>query len=427
VYRVYRVAAARREARARAAAGGAGRQGGPGRTGIAGSFVADDMEPEPEVLLGPGAVVAAAAASVAALSGLGYLLARTHHDSSGSGSAIGGSASVDAGSATCTSARRRSAAVATWGSPICAMAPMVGQSDYPFRALCRHHGATACWSEMLMADRFAAEAGYRIQALGRGGVRANDHPLIVQFAANRPKDFTAAALEAEKLGADGVDLNLGCPQRRARTGHYGSYLTDPGDWLLCCEMVRAAVLVTTIPITVKIRLQQTTAETLEFAEKLARAGASLLTLHARRRGREDKRRDGAADLTVVAAIVARFRKVGLDKTCAVLSNGNVRCATDVKINLAKTGATGLMVGEQLLRDPALFARVDHRMERLGGAPKWQCGGAALALQYALTCERVAKGSTLFGGGGRSSGGGAPRRRCRLDDGSRPPGGTYSCQ
>jgi tRNA-dihydrouridine synthase 1 len=302
------------------------------------------------------------------------------------------------------------------------MAPMVGQSDYPFRALCRHHGTTVCWSEMLMADRFAAEAGYRIQALGRGGVRADDHPLIVQFAANRPKDFAAAALHAEKLGADGVDLNLGCPQRRARTGHYGSYLTDPGDWLLCCEMVSAAVHVTTIPITAKIRLQQTTAETLEFAEMLARAGASVLTLHARRRGREDKRRDGAADLTVVAAIVARFRKVGLDKTCAVLSNGNVRCATDVNINLAKTGAAGLMVGEQLLRDPALFARVDHRMERLGGAPKWQCGGAALALQYALTCERVAKGSILFGGG--SSRGAAPRRRCRLDDGSRAPDGTH---
>jgi tRNA-dihydrouridine synthase len=273
---------------------------------------------------------------------------------------------------------------------------------------------------MLMADRFATDAGYRIQALGRGGVRADDHPLIVQFAANVPKDFAAAALEAEKLGADGVDLNLGCPQRRARTAHYGSYLTDPCDWALCCEIVRAAVLVTTIPITVKIRLQESTAETLEFAEMLARAGASVLTLHARRRGREDKRRDGAADLTVVAAIVGRFRELGLDETCAVLSNGNVRCATDVKASLAKTGAAGLMVAEQLLRDPALFARVDHRMERLAGAPKWQCGGAAMALQYALTCERAATGSALFGGGGGGGGGGTPRRRCRLDDGSRPP-------
>ena len=45
-----------------------------------------------------------------------------------------------------------------WGAPILAMAPMVGQSDYPFRTLCRRHGTTVCWSEMLMAGRFASDA-----------------------------------------------------------------------------------------------------------------------------------------------------------------------------------------------------------------------------------------------------------------------------
>jgi len=95
-----------------------------------------------------------------------------------------------------------------WGRPILAMAPMVGQSDYPFRVLCRRHGTTVCWTEMLMADTFVSDANYRIQALGREGVRADDHPLVVQFAANTPKDFCAAALLAEELGADAVDLNL---------------------------------------------------------------------------------------------------------------------------------------------------------------------------------------------------------------------------
>ena len=95
-----------------------------------------------------------------------------------------------------------------WGQPIMAMAPMVGQSDYPFRALCRRHGTTVCWTEMFMASTFATDAGYRIQALGRKGVRADDHPLVVQFAANRPEDFCSAALLAQELGADGVDLNL---------------------------------------------------------------------------------------------------------------------------------------------------------------------------------------------------------------------------
>jgi tRNA-dihydrouridine synthase len=217
-----------------------------------------------------------------------------------------------------------------WGAPILAMAPMVGQSDYPFRTLCRRHGTTVCWSEMLMAGRFASDArcgsmsslllldllarrsshggvcvcvcvcvraaSYRARAFG-SGVREDDHPLVVQFAANTPRDFVAAALAAQALGADGVDLNLGCPQRRAcvfacghsnawhtqcclysesrwrgcltatparslfscrRQGHYGAHMTNPNDWALCVSIVRAGVAALRIPVTVKIRLQVTT-------------------------------------------------------------------------------------------------------------------------------------------------------------------------
>jgi hypothetical protein len=72
---------------------------------------------------------------------------------------------------------------------------------------------------MWMAERFAHDEGYRVQALGQG-VRSDDHPLVVQLAANTPADFAAAAVAAELLGADGVDLNLGCPQTRAREGSF---------------------------------------------------------------------------------------------------------------------------------------------------------------------------------------------------------------
>ena len=57
---------------------------------------------------------------------------------------------------------------------------------------------------MWMAERFCTEERYRIQALGKDGVRADDHPLIVQFAANTPAHFAEAALAAQKLGADGT-------------------------------------------------------------------------------------------------------------------------------------------------------------------------------------------------------------------------------
>eukprot|EP01134_Creolimax_fragrantissima_P007350 CFRG7350T1 len=248
----------------------------------------------------------------------------------------------------------------TWynaSNVITAMAPMVGQSDPAFRLLCRKYGTSLCYSEMLLADRFHSDVGYRRRAFGNG-IRENDHPLVVQFAANNATDFVSAALEAQALGADGVDLNLGCPQERAREFHYGSYLTDVEEWNLCAEIIRAASNHPdiNIPITVKIRLQPSIDATCEFAALLARAGASIVAIHGRQRGTSDRRRDGSADLNAIACVVAAL----LPMNVPVLSNGNVRAFSDVQDNLRTTRAAGIMVAEQLLRDPALFARGDVR-------------------------------------------------------------------
>lgn len=262
---------------------------------------------------------------------------------------------------------------------------------------------------MLTTETFAQNEGYRIQSLGHQGVLEDDHPLVVQFAANNQHHFTAAAVEAEKLGADGVDLNLGCPQRRTRTGHYGEFRTNLCDWALCVNIVSNAVAAVNIPVTVKIRLQPTCEATLEFAVLLAEAGASLLTLHARHRGHEDLRRDGSADLTVVSAVVQRCQELGL--ACVVLSNSNLRCHEDVRTNLRVMGAAGLMVTEQLLGDPAVFSAPAGR---LTGAPPGYCVCMQLALEYAACLERAA---AKRGGGGRGGGGGAGSRQCRLEDGA----------
>ena len=75
----------------------------------------------------------------------------------------------------------------------------------------------------------------------------------------------------------------------------------------------------------------------------------MIALHARVRGSPEQRRAGAADLTIVRALV----DAGLG--VPILSNGNVRSREDVALNLKATGADGVMVAEELLRDPSLFA------------------------------------------------------------------------
>jgi tRNA-dihydrouridine synthase len=83
--------------------------------------------------------------------------------------------------------------------------------------------------------------------------------------------------------------------------------------------------------------------------------AALIAVHGRERGGEDKRRDGAADLDQIAAVVRALQSRTPRVPC--LSNGNVRVGADCVDNLATTGAQGLMVAEHLLRNPSLFGVV----------------------------------------------------------------------
>ncbi|CAJ1437505.1 unnamed protein product [Effrenium voratum] len=227
--------------------------------------------------------------------------------------------------------------------PVVAMAPMVTQSDRPFRRLVRAHGCTLCYTEMLLAERFARCEEYRRNALGDGaGVSAkrslafswgfnmienasqdwqlksvaeDDHPLVVQFAANDPALLLEAARWAQHLGADAIDLNLGCPQWKAKTGNYGAWLAaDETNWPLIEAMVEICHRSIEIPVFCKIRLQPTEGATLALALRLQRAGCALLAVHGRRLESVKARRSGAADLPAIS----RLRK---QIAMPVLANG----------------------------------------------------------------------------------------------------------
>jgi len=162
---------------------------------------------------------------------------------------------------------------------------------------------------------------------------------------------------ARSLGAWGADLNLGCPQLRAKEGGYGSYLADEPDH--CVALVKAAHdaagLDGKFAITVKIRLQPTLEATLAYASRLREAGAVMICVHGRQRGTVDARRDGSADLSLESGVAAVVEAL---KPFPVLSNGNVRCPQDVVDNILSTKAAGVAVAEEILRNPGLFDEVN---------------------------------------------------------------------
>eukprot|EP01050_Picozoa_sp_SAG11_P030854 SAG11_NODE_9311_length_923_cov_1.446602_1_plen_207_part_10 len=156
------------------------------------------------------------------------------------------------------------------------LAPMVGGSELAFRLLARRHGAQLCYTPMIGCEEFAAPGG----GVGLLERHVDDSPLVAHFSGNDPQALLTAARQAERCsGVVAVDLNLGCPQRSARAGHFGAFLcVEPADRLLVLRIVSALAKQLTVPVFCKIRLLDELDETLAFAEQLQGAGCALLAV-----------------------------------------------------------------------------------------------------------------------------------------------------
>lgn len=228
------------------------------------------------------------------------------------------------------------------------LAPMVGASELAFRLLTRKYGAQLAYTPMMSSTQFARDPEYRRQEFQ---TIPEDRPLVCHFSANNPADFAKAAQLCEPY-CDAIDLNLGCPQRTAFVGHFGSYLLGKDDRELVLSIVRAAVKAVSIPIFCKIRLLDTIEETIELCQQLRDAGASLIAIHARYRASFERKGPGARDGPALLDQVLEIKRAIPE--IPIIANGNIITYEDVVENLASTNADGVMSAEGILDNPALY-------------------------------------------------------------------------
>lgn len=178
------------------------------------------------------------------------------------------------------------------------------------------------------------------------GNPAFDRPLTVQFCSNDPDDLLKAAQHVAPF-CDAVDLNLGCPQGIAKRGKYGAFLQETPD--LIASMIRKLHEELEVPVTAKMRVLETKEKTLEYAKTLLDAGASIITVHGRRREQKGHN-TGLADWQMI-----RHLRDSLPKETVIFANGNILQHEDIAACLEATGADGVMSAEGNLYDPTIFA------------------------------------------------------------------------
>ncbi len=225
-----------------------------------------------------------------------------------------------------------------------ALAPMAGVTDLPFRNLCRRMGAGLAASEMVTSEQrlwSTAKSRHRMDHTGEA------EPRAVQIAGSDPAMLAAAARANVELGAQIIDINMGCPAKKVCNRAAGSSLMR--DEPLVRQLLEAVVTAVDVPVTLKMRTGWDPAHrnAVSIARMAEDIGIAALAVHGR--SRADMFR-GEAEYDTIAAVCASVR-------IPVFANGDIDSAPKAADVLRRTGASGVMIGRAAQGRPWIFREV----------------------------------------------------------------------
>lgn len=229
--------------------------------------------------------------------------------------------------------------------PFFVLAPMADVTDAAFRRMIVKYGKPdVMWTEFVSADGLCSE--------GRAALLCDllyteaERPIVAQIFGSKPENIERVAGLIAELGFDGIDINMGCPDRSIeKQGSGAAMIKDPS---LAQEVICAAQRGSRgLPVSIKTRIGYNAVELDTWLPRLLETQPAAITIHARTR---KEMSDVPAHWEYVRSAVQIARGTGT----LIIGNGDAKDIIDARKKAEETGADGVMLGRALFGNPWCF-------------------------------------------------------------------------
>jgi tRNA-dihydrouridine synthase B len=217
---------------------------------------------------------------------------------------------------------------------------MAGISDYPFRKIARERGCGLAFTGLMNAEGLLRKKGLYLR------IERDDHPLSVQLFGSDPDVLAEAAQWVEGIGADAVDINMGCPANQVvGIGAGVDLMRFPEKVDRILMEVRKGLR---IPLSIKIRSgwDSDHINAVEISKMAEDCGVDAIIIHPRTKVQEFR---GRADWDLI-------KEVKQSVSISVIGNGDVTMSSLARKMMEETGCDGVMIGRGALGNPWIFSQ-----------------------------------------------------------------------
>jgi tRNA-dihydrouridine synthase B len=223
---------------------------------------------------------------------------------------------------------------------------MAGMTDTAFRRLVKRQGGCG----LVVTEMVSSEGLVRgiDRTLEYAEFTEEERPVAVQIFGGDPERMARAAQVVEKLGADVVDVNMGCPVPKVSKHNAGcSLMREPEH---AARIIRSMARAVSIPVTVKMRAgwNEREVNAPELARRVEDAGAAAIAVHGRTAAQSYS---GSADWELIGRVAQAVR-------IPVFGNGDCVEAAELIERQRTSGVAGVLVGRGVLRNPWIFAQAN---------------------------------------------------------------------